>query len=66
MNNDNNNNKRDYEFLTVEELVPILKLHPSSIQRLFQRGVLPGIKVGMQWRIYRRNFEEYMKIADKS
>lgn len=37
-------------FLTVEELAKRFGVNPTTVYRLAQKGVLPGFKVGSQWR----------------
>lgn len=37
-------------YLTVEDVAKRFGVTPSTVYRLAQRGVLPGFKVGVQWR----------------
>ena len=37
-------------FLTVEEVAARFEVNASTVYRLTQRGMLPGFKVGGQWR----------------
>lgn len=37
-------------FLSVEDVAKRFGVNPTTIYRLAQRGVLPGFKVGGQWR----------------
>ena len=36
--------------LTVNELAEYLRVHRSTIYRLLKRGLLPGFKIGSDWR----------------
>ena len=38
------------EVLTIEDLSAYLKVSKSTLYKLAQDGVLPGIKVGKHWR----------------
>ena len=40
----------DKPYLSVEEVAAHFGLNPTTIYRLAQRGLLPGFKVGGQWR----------------
>lgn len=41
------------EILTVEETASLLKVSPSTVRNLARRGLLPGRKVGKEWRFTR-------------
>lgn len=51
----------DDEYLTTEEAAKLLKLHPDTVRRLIREGKLPGIKIGGQYRIRRRDIDEKLK-----
>ena len=36
--------------LTVNELAEYLRVHRSTIYRLLKKGMLPGFKIGSDWR----------------
>ena len=36
--------------LTVKELCHYLRVHQSTVYRLLKKGMLPGFKVGSDWR----------------
>lgn len=40
----------DKPYLSVEDVAKRFGVNPTTIYRLVQRGLLPGFKVGMQWR----------------
>ena len=46
--------------LTIAEAAEILRVHPTTIYRLVKRGVLPGFKIGGNWRIDRGSFELFL------
>ena len=49
--------------LTIFEVAEILRVHPTTIYRLVRRGVLPGFKIGGNWRIDRGSFELWLSEA---
>ena len=38
------------EILTVKELARYLKMDEHTVYRLARKGVLPGVKIGGEWR----------------
>ena len=46
--------------LTIAEAAEILRVHPTTIYRLIKRGVLPGFKIGGNWRIDRGSFDLFL------
>jgi excisionase family DNA binding protein len=38
--------------LTVEQVCALYSLHPKTVQRLARQGLLPGFKVGKNWRFF--------------
>lgn len=55
------------DILTVDEAASILKVGRVAVCRALQRGTLPGVKVGGQWRISRKRLAAYLagkKIED--
>ena len=51
----------DHDLWTCDEAATYLRLHPRTICRLLQRGELPGIKIGRQWRIRRADLEAHLR-----
>lgn len=49
------------EILTPKQVAEFLKLSPLTVHRLTKRGVLPGVKLGGQWRYWRGNIEKIMR-----
>jgi excisionase family DNA binding protein len=45
------------ETYTPDEIARMLKLHPTTVQRMMSRGVLPGVKLGRIWRCRREDLE---------
>ena len=41
-------------------LTEILHVHPTTIYRLVKRGVLPGFKIGANWRINRASLDVWL------
>lgn len=50
----------DPSYLTVEEVATRFGVNPTTVYRLVQRGLLPGFKVGMQWRFSRDMLESWV------
>jgi excisionase family DNA binding protein len=46
--------------MTLEEVARYLRLHTSTIYRLARAGVIPGVKVGGQWRFSQRRVDEWL------
>ena len=52
-------NKMD-EILTMKELCGWLRVHPSTIYKLVQRGQFPYFRVGTEWRFRKDAVEHWM------
>ena len=50
-------------FLSVEDVARRFGVNPTTVYRLVQRGLLPGFKVGIQWRFSRDMLESW--VADQ-
>lgn len=48
------------EIFTLKQVAQFLKLSPLTVHRLTKKGVLPGVKLGNQWRYSRRKVEDMM------
>jgi len=46
--------------MTIEELAKYLRLHRSTVYRLAREGIIPGFKVGSQWRFSRDSVDQWM------
>lgn len=49
------------DVLTVEEVAKELRVSPQTVRKLIDDGELKAFKVGFQWRIRRRDLEEYIE-----
>lgn len=47
--------KQDYSILTVREAADYLRVSEMTILRLANQGVIPGAKIGRQWRFPRES-----------
>ena len=45
------------QVMTLKQVADYFKVSEITIHRLTQRGLLPGVKIGRQWRYFRRNIE---------
>jgi len=50
-------------YLSVQEVARYFGVTPSTIYRLAQQGLLPGLKVGGQWRFSEQMLESW--VADR-
>ena len=56
------NRTDDDEILTVGQVSKLLKLHPRTVYKLAQKGMIPGWRVGKVWRFLK---SEIMKRFEK-
>jgi excisionase family DNA binding protein len=49
------------EYLTTEEAAQLLKIHRDNVRRLIREGKLPSVKVGGQYRLRRKDLEEWLE-----
>ena len=47
--------------LNLEEVAELLRVHPSTIYRLLNKGGLPAFKVGSDWRFNQESIEQWLK-----
>ncbi len=50
----------NHELLTCEEAAAYLRVAPQTLYRLLRSAVLPGVKVGRQWRVRRADLDAYL------
>ena len=48
------------EILTLKDVAALLKVAEKTIYTLAQRGDVPGIKVGRQWRFRRQDLAQWI------
>ena len=48
---------KDQELLTLAEAAAYLRVHRRTMSRLLQQGVLPGTKIGRQWRVRKADLD---------
>lgn len=46
--------------LRVSEVAETLQLNPQTVSRWLRQGKLPGRKVGSEWRVSRKDLEDYL------
>ena len=46
--------------MTLEEVARCLRLHTSTIYRLARAGVIPGVKIGGQWRFNQERVDMWL------
>ena len=46
--------------MTLEEVARYLRLHRSTVYRLAGEGLIPGFKVGNQWRFAKDRIDQWM------
>jgi len=51
--------------LDADQVAEMLKVHPRTVKRLANQRVLPGFKVGGQWRFRREAIEEYVRLQEQ-
>ena len=49
------------EFLTVEEVANILKMHTNTVYKMCREGGLPAVKIGKEWRIEASRFAQFLE-----
>ncbi len=49
------------EVLTTRELADYMKLNEKTILKMAQKGELPGVKIGSQWRFYLEAIDQYLQ-----
>ena len=52
--------KMQKTFLTVEEVAEQFGINSSTVYRLSQQGLLPGFKVGGQWRFSKEMLDSWV------
>ena len=52
---------KELRFLTLEQAAEILQVSKRTLQRLIQRGQMPSLKIGGQWRIPETQFLKWVE-----
>jgi len=47
------------DWMTLKEVADFLQFHIQSVYRMAQRGEIPAVKVGSQWRVNRSMLQEW-------
>jgi excisionase family DNA binding protein len=55
-----------YDVLTLEEAAAYLRVAETDVLNLVQRRVLPGRRVGEQWRFLRAALQDWLRTPDQS
>ncbi|MFO0754759.1 MAG: MEDS domain-containing protein [Thermodesulfovibrionales bacterium] len=54
------------EFLTIEEVAKILKMHTNTVYKMCREGKLPSVKIGKEWRIERSRFAKFLESGTRN
>jgi excisionase family DNA binding protein len=46
--------------LTAQECADFLRVHLNTVKKHLAEGTLPGKKVGRQWRVNKKDLQEFM------
>jgi len=49
---------------TLEEMAEALRIHPATLAKMLREGVIPGRKIGREWRISPRAVEDWLASGD--
>lgn len=49
------------EVLTAAQVAPLLGVRPAQVMRWANTGILPGRRIGRQWRFSKSRLEAYMR-----
>lgn len=49
------------DFLTIQEVAEILKVHTNTAYKLCREGTLPAVKIGKEWRVDREKLGRFME-----
>ena len=48
------------EWLSVADVCEYMDVSPFVVTRVLRSGDLPGVKIGREWRVARRDFEDWL------
>ena len=52
---------RETQVLTTQELADYMKLNEKTVLKMAQKGKLPGVKIGSQWRFHMGAIDQYLQ-----
>lgn len=52
----------DTQYYSPSELAEILNLDVRTVRKLINEGDLPAVRVGGQWRISEKDFDNFIKV----
>jgi excisionase family DNA binding protein len=47
--------------LTLDEVAKLLRLSRTTLYKMLQKGTIPAVRVGFQWRFDEREIESWLK-----
>ena len=56
-------NQNGHALLTLAEAATYLRVHPRTMTRLLQTQLVPGVKIGRQWRVRKADLDAYFTAA---
>ena len=56
-------NQNGHALLTLAEAATYLRVHPRTMTRLLQTRLVPGVKIGRQWRVRKADLDAYFTAA---
>ena len=51
------------DYLTIQEVSAILKVHSNTVYKMCRQGVLPAVKIGKEWRFRRTILDEWINTS---
>jgi excisionase family DNA binding protein len=56
-------NHDGHALLTLVEAAAYLRVHPRTMSRLLQQRLVPGVRIGRQWRVRKTDLDAYFTAA---
>jgi excisionase family DNA binding protein len=50
--------------LTLKEVAKYLRVHPSTVYRLANKGLIPAFKLGSDWRFNLESIDQWLSVAE--
>lgn len=54
------------EFYTVAEVASVLRVSEQTVRTMIRRNELKASRVGRQWRINKKSFDEFVKPVEEN